>query len=59
MQPGDPPHARHRGDEFGSHAWSPDGKWLALVRGTAESQVVVPRRAGREQEEAPPRRERP
>jgi Tol biopolymer transport system component len=29
------------GEDIVSHAWSPDGKWLALVRGTAENYVVM------------------
>ena len=29
------------GENVVSHAWSPDGKWLALVRGVAENHVVV------------------
>ena len=29
------------GEDIVSHAWSPDGKLLALVRGRAESQVVM------------------
>jgi WD40 repeat protein len=43
------------GEEIVSHAWSPDGKWLTLVRGTAESHVVVLRDVGRRKQEAPPR----
>jgi Tol biopolymer transport system component len=35
------------GEEIVSHAWSPDGKWLALVRGVAESHVVMLRDVGR------------
>jgi Tol biopolymer transport system component len=35
------------GEDVVSHAWSRDGKWLALVRGVAESHVVVIRDAGR------------
>ena len=33
-------------EDIVSHAWSRDGKWLALVRGVAESHVVVMRDAG-------------
>jgi Tol biopolymer transport system component len=43
------------GEAIVSHAWSPDGKWLALVRGTAESHVVMLRDVGRRKGEAPPR----
>jgi Tol biopolymer transport system component/predicted Ser/Thr protein kinase len=35
------------GEEIVSHAWSPDGKWLAMVRGKAESHVVMLRDVGR------------
>lgn len=34
------------GDNIVSHAWSHDGKWLALVRGTAETNVVIMRDVG-------------
>jgi Tol biopolymer transport system component len=34
------------GEEIVSHAWSPDGKWLAMVRGKAESHVVMLRDVG-------------
>jgi len=33
-------------DDIVSHAWSRDGKWLALVRGAAESHVVILRDVG-------------
>jgi len=34
------------GEDIVSHAWSPDGKWLAFVRGTAENHVVMLRDVG-------------
>jgi Tol biopolymer transport system component len=34
------------GEDIVSHAWSRDGKWLALVRGAAESHVVMLRDVG-------------
>jgi Tol biopolymer transport system component len=37
------------GEDIVSHAWSRDGRWLALVRGVAESQVVMLRDVGRAQ----------
>jgi eukaryotic-like serine/threonine-protein kinase len=35
------------GEDIVSHAWSDDGKWLALLRGTAESHIVLIRDVGR------------
>jgi Tol biopolymer transport system component len=35
------------GEDLVSHAWSRDGKYLALVRGTTESHVVLMRDVGR------------